>query len=231
MDAPLPKEVETGGKRYAINTDWRVALRIFTALEDETLAEFERQAVMLRLLYKRAIPPDAGEAVRLAVKFLNCGAPPDALDQGADGVQGADEQAHTQSARAKNESPRLYSFVTDAPLIYAALRRTYGQDVLAGPMHWYRFAALFSDLSGDTFFARLLYLRRGRLAGTLTPDERRVAAALGSYLAVPAPRTAQPDEDAQEFFRAYRGAQERHTAVPAAEGTAEEAGVGNGTQE
>ncbi|MEG2037178.1 MAG: Gp15 family bacteriophage protein [Ruthenibacterium sp.] len=69
LDAPLPKEVETGGKRYAINTDWRVALRIFTALEDETLAEFERQAVMLRLLYKRAIPPDAGEAVRLAVKL------------------------------------------------------------------------------------------------------------------------------------------------------------------
>ncbi|MEG2931027.1 MAG: Gp15 family bacteriophage protein [Ruthenibacterium sp.] len=221
MDAPLPKEVETGGKRYAINTDWRVALRIFTALEDETLAEFERQAVMLRLFYKRAIPPDASEAVRLAVKFLNCGTAPDSPNPSeeydANGAQIPSEQAGKTRARAKDEPFRLYSFVTDAPLIYAALRRTYGQDVLAGPMHWYRFVALFADMDGNTFFARLLHLRRGRLTGTLTPDERRVARALGHYMDVPTPHAAQPDEDAQAFFSAYRSAQQTQCAASPAD--------------
>lgn len=184
--AALPQAVETDGVRYAVNTDWRVALRMFAVLEDETLSELEQQAVLLRLFYKDTVPPDTGEALRLLVKFLHCGAQPE--------TGGA------------CEAP-LYSLSHDAPLIYAALRRTYGGDVLDGPMHWYRFAALFADLSADTFFARVLYLRRGRRRGTLTPDERRMAAALGRYMEIPAARGAGDGTaaQAQEFFRAWHG--------------------------
>lgn len=184
--APLPQAVEVDGVRYAVHTDWRTALRMFAALEDEALTEFEQQAVLLRLFYKEALPPDTGEALRLAAKFLRCGQEPEA------GGTGAGE-------------PPLYSLTQDAPLIYAAMRRTYGGNILDEPMHWYRFAALFADLSADTFFARVLYLRRGRRRGTLTPEERRIAGELRRYLDLPTARGAQQGEQAREFFAALRG--------------------------
>lgn len=247
--AALPTAVETGGVRYAINADYRTALRIFAALEDTALAELEKQAVMLRLFYCDAVPPNAAEAVRLAVKFLNCGQEPEnaALAPPGQGTQqhtvhpvrggtadphpvksdsagkpaaggdpvnrGESRNSQTRPAAQSPESgPRLYSFTADAPLIYAAMCRTYGEQVLAGALHWYRFAALFADIDGDTLFARLLYLRRGRQAGTLTPQERRVAAALGHYMDVPdtGRRGSAPQgAEAAEFFRAYRNGKDQ----------------------
>lgn len=171
---PLPRYVVVQNKRYALNTDYRTALRILAAFEDAELADLEKQGIMLQLLYK-TVPPDETEAVRLALLFLNCG------------------ETQTQT----EDMPPLYSFTVDAPLIYAALRKSHGVDVLAEEIHWYRFVALFCDISEDSFFARLLYLRRASREGTLTPEEKRVAAALKNYMHVPQSKT--PEET--EFMR------------------------------
>ncbi|MEG1407423.1 MAG: Gp15 family bacteriophage protein [Ruthenibacterium sp.] len=174
---PLPRYVVIQQKKYELNTDYRTALRILAAFEDAELADLEKQGIMLKLLYK-TVPPDEAQAVRLAQLFLNCG------------------EAQTET----DDTPPLYSFTADAPLIYAALRKSHGVDVIAEEMHWYRFVALFCDISEDSFFARLLYLRRAAMEGKLTPEEKRLAIALKNYMRVP--QSATPEET--EFMRLYK---------------------------
>lgn len=177
--APLPRSVLVHGEEYALRWDAQTALRILAAFEDDALADAEKQGVMLRLLYP-VQPPDAAEAARLAVRFLNCGGAP-----------------------AREDGPRLYSFSHDAALIYAALRRSHGLDP-AQPMHWYQFAALFFDIGADTLFARVVYLRRQQALGRLTADERRTLAALGETAALPQSETPE-ERQAGARFRALLG--------------------------
>ncbi len=174
--ARLPCTAVIDGKSYPLRTDWRTTLRIFAALEDDTLADFEKQGVLLALLYE-AVPSNTAEALRIAMLFLNCG---------------KDETA------APDTQP-LYNFTKDAPLIYAALQKSHGIDILHTDLHWWQFAALFCDISEDTFFARILYLRRGMQAGRLSPAEKRTAALLGDYMDVP--RRNVPDAQTDEFMK------------------------------
>lgn len=98
LDGPLPTSVEIGGREAPVNSDYRVCLRILEAFEDDALADAEKQAVMLSLLYP-AIPADRAEACRRAVWFLNGGE--------EDGGQAADAAG-----------PRRYSFTKDARFIF-----------------------------------------------------------------------------------------------------------------
>lgn len=181
LHALPPDSVTVNGTRYALNTGHRTALRALAALEDGRLAVFEQQAVLLRLLYKGAVPPAGDGALRAAVWFLNCGREDPAP-----------------------EGPRVYSFSHDGPLIYAAMQKSCGVDVWGPELHWWRFAALLADIGEDTLFARVVYLRRQRALGRLTPAERRAAAALGPLLELPgagAPR----GEEAAFFDRLRKG--------------------------
>lgn len=193
---PLPQSVRIGERCYAIRTDYRVALRIFAAFEDEGLAQIEKQGIVLKLLYPE-VPTDTDEALRLAFLFLRCGEAEEKQDEGENEPQ-----------------TRLYSFTKDAPLICAAIQKSHGVDILAENLHWYRFAALFSDVNENTFFARLVYLRRQRALGKLTREERESAAALGSYMDVPQPRQNVDfglDADSAEFMRLLGSGQKSKT--------------------
>ena len=174
-----PDSVAVGGARYALNTGHRTALRALAALEDGRLAVFEQQGLLLRLLYKGAVPPAGDEALRAAVWFLNCGRE----DPGPQG-------------------PRVYSFSGDGPLIYAAMQKSCGVDLWGPEIHWWRFAALMADIGEDTLFARVVYLRRQRALGRLTPAERRAAAALGTLLDLPGDSAPRGEEAA--FFNCLR---------------------------
>ena len=178
--APLPHSVMIGGKEYPVRWDAHTALRILAAFEDDSLADLEKQAVMLSLFYPK-LPPDPEKAAELAVRFLNCG----------------------EDAPFPN-GPRLYSFVQDAPLIYSALRRSHGVDA-AQPMHWYTFASLFFDIGPDTMFMQIVSLRQKQAVGKMTPDERRLFAQLGKTAQLA--RHESPEEKAAaEQFRALLAA-------------------------
>lgn len=172
----LPHTASIDGKTYALRTDWRTALRIFAAMQDDTLADFEKQGILLSLLYE-TVPQNIAEAMRIAALFLNCGK----------------EDAPAES------TPPLYDFAKDAPLIYAAMQKSHGIDVLHTDLHWWQFCALFCDIGEDTFFARILYLRRGMQTGTLPPAEKRAATLLHEYMALPQNRTV--DAQADEFMK------------------------------
>ena len=96
----------------------------------------------------------------------------------------------------------MYSFSGDGPLIYAAMQKSCGVDLWGPEIHWWRFAALLADIGEDTLFARVVYLRRQRALGRLTPAERRAAAALGTLLDLPGDSAPRGEEAA--FFNCLR---------------------------
>lgn len=149
----FPSAVRVNGEVYPVNTDFRVGLKIMQAYEDPQLTGFEKQAILCGLLFLN-IPDDIEAASRAAVKFLDCGRVQD----------------------EPTERGRVYSFTRDADYIYSAFLQTYGVD-LRDPdthMHWWKWCAMFGDLSPDTTFETMRSFRDRHRMGKLTKEERRV---------------------------------------------------------
>lgn len=149
----FPQAVRVCGNVYPVNTDFRVGLKIMEAYEDPRLTRWEKQSVMCGLLFPQ-MPPYYEPAVKAAIKFLDCGKDP----------------------REDTGGPRVYSFTRDADFIYSAFLQTYGVD-LRDPetrLHWWKFCAMFGDLSPDTTFETIRSFRDRYNRGKLTKDEKRI---------------------------------------------------------
>ena len=176
----FPTEAKIQGRRYALRPDFRTCVRIVLACEAPDLTWWEKQAVILRLLYPE-IPPDHGAALRCAVRFLDGGAAP--------------------RHRADGEEPyRLYSFQKDGMLIYSAFYQQYGIDLNRDDLHWWAFLALFNDLDPECRFYRILRLRQGYLDGTLTKEEMQHYRDMGEVAAVPEQPVDRAEQQAIDRF-------------------------------
>ncbi len=161
LTAPPPVTVVIDGVEHQINTDFRAALRVILAFEDETLTKQERQIVMLGNLYPTP-PRDLRGALEQAILFLNGG-----------------------KANGSERGPRVYSFSKDAEFIYAAFRSTHGIDLNTAVLHWWQFLALFMDLGQDTTFCQLVSLRKRVKTSKASKEERRAAADIGEMFDIP----------------------------------------------
>lgn len=178
----FPTSVEINGREYALNTDFRVGLKIILAWEDPELTAREKTLVMLRLLYKE-IPPDTQKACELAVYFLNCG----------------EEKDDGEAA----ESPvrRVYSFTKDAKYIYSAIRQTHGIDLeTVKCLHWWKFCYFFLDLDPDCMFQQMLHLRQQKQRGKLTKEEQAIYYRLRDILDLPQEKDAETRSAEEEFM-------------------------------
>ena len=179
----LPTQVEIEGKRYQLNTGFRVGLRLLMAYEDERLTPHERQILLLRLLYKElpTTPAALQKALELGLRFLEGGHNYGSLPVG----------------------PRLYSFSRDGAMIFSGILSCHGVDLSRETeLHWWQFCALFQELDENCTFSRIICLRRRLMQGKATPEERRLASVLGSITSPPAYMGSPAQEaQAQEFFR------------------------------
>lgn len=178
----LPVSVRIGDRDYKFNTDFRFALRAIMAYEDNELTMAEKQAVLLFNIYVD-IPRDVEAAVKEALNYLNAG-----------------------EASGENSGVRVYSFMKDASLIYAAFRQSHGIDLTTAELHWHQFMALFMDLGSETAFTQLISLRRRVKTGKASKEERQIAIELGESFDVPDidDRTLQEREEEDEFLRLVR---------------------------
>ena len=177
----LPVSVEVEGRRYPINSDYRVCLRIMEAFEDDTLTNEEKQLVMLRLLYKD-VPPNVAGACEAAMNFLN----------------------GWTTAAGNDDGTRRYSFSKDARYIFTGVLQTHGMDLeKIEYLHWWKFCYLFMDLREDCFFSRLIYYRTRLEKGNLTQEEREYCDSIRDILDLPKPPEDTTVED--EFMRLLRG--------------------------
>jgi len=178
----LPDAVEIDGQDVALDTDFRTALRVILAFEDDELTAVEKQAILLDNLYL-VVPPNVQRAWEQGVKFLDGGEEPEGSDA---------------------EPLRVYSFSQDAALIFAAFRQTHGIDLQAVEhLHWWVFLALFNDLGAETTFCQLVSLRRRIKTGKASKEERQMAQEMRDWIDLPEPdtRTAEEREREDEFMR------------------------------
>lgn len=183
----LPTAVEIDGTVYELNTDFRTCLTSILAFEDPELTNFEKQMVMLQLLYKE-IPGNLQGACRLAVKFLNCGDDQQVESGHDDGVG------------------RLYSFEQDAKYIYSAIKQSHGVDLEAvDNLHWWKFSYMFLDIKEECFFNRLIQLRRQLKLGKLTKEERELYYRIQDIVDLPVLYTAEERSGIDEFMKLLNG--------------------------
>lgn len=126
-----PEYVEVEGKRYKINTDFRVAIQCNKIAEDDSIGDFERALAIIYTLYG-----DEGlehqehyeKLLELAKTYLSCG-----------------KEIKTK----KNEKPDM-DFEYDYGLIWASFMSDYnGMDIDKIEMHWWKFFELLNGLSSS----------------------------------------------------------------------------------
>ena len=149
----LPTALEIGGKKWAINSDYRDVLRTLTAFEDPDVSDAEKAFICLHNTYPDMddIPPeDLQAAFDAAVAFIDHG-----------------------SAGDGQPSPRTMDWTQDANLIFPAVNKAAGFEVRGVEyMHWWTFMGYFMEIRNTTY-ATILGLRGKKARGKkLEKDEK-----------------------------------------------------------
>lgn len=185
----LPTTVEVDGKEYEINTDFRECINIMLAFEDSELSAYEKNMVMLSVLYPK-IPENVEKAAELAIKFLNCGDDPD------------------ENVGAVAMPERVYSFEKDAKYIFSAIKQTYGVDLeTIEYLHWWKFCYMFLDLREDCFFCKICDLRIRRARGKLSKEEREYCLRIKDILDLPKLYSSDETEARNKFLNLLNGSE------------------------
>lgn len=173
----LPTSVRIEDQEFRLDTDFRTCLRVILAFEDPDLAGVEKQLVLLENLYPE-VPDQLEEAVELGLWFLDGG-----------------EESRNSEEQKPFDDEKLYSFNKDASFIYSAFRKSHGIDLeTVEYLHWWKFLYLFMDLGEETFFIRLISLRKRIADGSATKDERKAAEKMEELLSVPQNRSMNLEE-------------------------------------
>lgn len=124
-----PKYIEINGRRYKINTDFRVAIECNRIAEDKTIGNFERVlAIIYTLFGENALntPEDYEMMLELAKKYLCCG----------------------KKLEETNEEPDM-DYIQDMDYIEASFMSDYQIDLANTKMHWWKFNNLINGLSNS----------------------------------------------------------------------------------
>jgi hypothetical protein len=127
-----PKYVEVDGKRYKINTDFRVAIKCDEVARDESIGDFERALSIIYLLFgEEGIDNQEhyGKLLELAKKYLLCG----------------------KEEEIKKSEERDMDLIEDYSYIKTSFRSDYGIKLDEENMHWWEFMDLMNGLSNSEF--------------------------------------------------------------------------------
>lgn len=145
-----PNFIEVNGKKYNINTDFRIALECDEISKREDIGDYE---VMLAIIYK-LFGEEAlndckngliGEFFYLAVKYLKCG-------------------DTNSNIRTKEIEPSM-DFEQDQGYIKASFMHDYHINLDKENIHWWQFYDLFLGLSDECVINRVRNIREEPLSG------------------------------------------------------------------
>ena len=135
----LPDYITLYGEKYPVFTSFKNWVKISILAESEGLENPKALAQMLRLCYRKKLPPNIGSAIMGMLAFLN----------------GDTEFLVSPESQSK----KIYSFSQDSGAIYGSFYAKYGIDLSKSNMHWYKFCALFSGLADENQFNTLMRIR------------------------------------------------------------------------
>lgn len=173
LTSPPPETVTVNGRKYAINTDWRIGVAFETALQDDTLLPEEAITRALKMYYP-VMPDDINEAIRQIIWFYRCGKEPEPVD---------DTNPHIQPKKA-------YDFVQDAEMLISAFWLSYRIDLTAADMHWWVFRALMRGLPQECEMTRAMMYRTADTKG-MSKTEKKHYDKMRKVYALASERTAK----------------------------------------
>ncbi len=140
-----PEYAIINGKKVKINTDFKVALRCFEVLNDDTIGEHERALAIVYLLFS-VIPPydELNEYTRQSIKFLQCGEEP---------KENAQEEY----------SKRDIDMVLDMQYIRPSFMADYHIDLNKTNLHFWQFCELISGLTENSLLNRVRSIRTANI--------------------------------------------------------------------
>lgn len=141
----FPTSLNIGGAEYALNTDYRAILDVFTALNDPELTDSDDRAtaymqskVILEIIFPESIIPyeHTQEALDKVSEFINMGI--------------SDER----------KKPKLMDWDKDAHIIIPAVNKVLNCEIRALEyMHWWTFLGAYMEI-GESLFANVIHIRQ-----------------------------------------------------------------------
>lgn len=125
-----PEYVEVEGKRYKINTDFRVAIECNRIAEDDSIGNLERALAIIYTLFGDEginTPNHYEKLLELAQKYLLCG---------------------KELEGNINDKPDV-DYIEDMDYIEASFMSDYHIDLANETMHWWKFNNLMNGLSNS----------------------------------------------------------------------------------
>ncbi len=138
-----PKFAEIKGKRYKINTDYRVALKCNGIINDKSISDEERSLAIIYLLFSDEGLNNINDWERLlkvAVKFLSCN-------------NNGNENNYNKKEEVNMDYQQDWSYIR------TSFFSEYNIDLDTVEMHWWRFYELLCGMSEKCIFNRVMFIR------------------------------------------------------------------------
>ena len=187
-----PSYVQIDGKKYKINTDFKVAIECNKIAEDETIGDLERAlAIIYKLFGEEGINAHEHyeKLLKGAKKYLSCG--------------------NDDIEMSKKEKDM--DFIQDYGYIWASFMSDYnGLDIDKENMHWWKFFELLnglsnSDIGNCCILNRIRNLRNFDVKDIKDPKERERILEAKRQVALKKPKvelTSKQQESVDEFYKA-----------------------------
>lgn len=169
----LPEQLVICGKECPIRTDFRVWLQ-FSEEISAPIDSAEKAIKIFSLVFYK-LPPNFFDAINAVLEFY------------AHGERG-------QNTGGKSSKENVFDFAFDGNRIYAAFMQQYGIDLTRAEMHWWKFKALFDNLSEDTQFMRVVQYRSMNLAQIKDKEQKKFYTKMKSIYKLPDKRSEAQKE-------------------------------------
>ncbi len=184
----LPDHVEIDGKKYSINTDFRISILFELLMQDRTILDSEKIYMALDLYYPQ-IPHNLEQAVDKMLWFYRCG------------KDDEDDSVRNGSPTGSGKASMIYSFEHDAEYIYSAFLDQYGIDLQdIEHLHWWKFRALFKGLKDDNLICKIMGYRSIEITNDMSDSEKKYYRKMKQIYALPDNRTQEEKE--RDFINA-----------------------------
>jgi len=173
----LPDFITVEGKKYCVNTDFRIWLEFDKIMHLENIGVKDKIMMVARLCFDKerikVYPENINETMDGLLSFFLCGKSPQ--------KDGSEEKA--------------FSFQHDSELIYSAFLTQYGIDLLSVPyMHWYVFSALFQGLEEQRRIMKIINWRLLDTNSVENKEKRKQFKKIKEFYALPDEKSKEEKE-------------------------------------
>ena len=134
-----PEKIEVDGIQFALDTDFRTAIRCFEIIEDDSIDDYERALAIIYLLLGD-IPrnTDLQKVLKVLQKYLACG----------------------NDKNRPSEERKDMDFIQDEKYIVASFMSDYHIDLSSNEsMHWWHFINLLNGLTEECVLNKVREVR------------------------------------------------------------------------